>query len=79
MVSVGREAAKFPEKETFCTPRLDVIVEFLLVGAVAIGVGTVNFWDPCVCEKLVDALERWCPEHRVQSIRELIGGLIEPS
>jgi dihydroorotate dehydrogenase (NAD+) catalytic subunit len=54
------------------------IVEFLLAGAVAVGVGTVNFWDPCACEKLVDALERWCLEHRVESIRELIGGLIEP-
>ncbi len=54
------------------------IVEFLLAGAVAVGVGTVNFWDPCACEKLVDDLERWCLEHRVQSIRELIGGLIEP-
>jgi hypothetical protein len=38
----------------------------------------VNFWDPCACEILVDALERWCLEHHVQSIRELIGGLIEP-
>ncbi len=54
------------------------IVEFLLAGAVAVGVGTVNFWDPCACEKLVDALERWCLEHRVESIRELIGGMIEP-
>jgi dihydroorotate dehydrogenase (NAD+) catalytic subunit len=56
----------------------DDIVEFLLAGAVAIAVGTANFWDPCACEKLVDDLERWCLEHRVQSIRELIGGLIEP-
>jgi len=54
------------------------IVEFLLAGAVAIAVGTANFWDPCACEKLVDDLERWCLEHRVQSIRELIGGLIGP-
>ncbi len=53
-------------------------VEFLLAGAVAVGVGTANFWDPCACENLVDALERWCLEHRVQSIRELVGGLITP-
>jgi len=26
VVSVGREAAKFPEKETFCTPRLNVTI-----------------------------------------------------
>jgi dihydroorotate dehydrogenase (NAD+) catalytic subunit len=51
------------------------VVEFLLAGAVAIEVGTANFWDPCACEKLVDALERWCLQHRVETIRELIGGL----
>ena len=51
------------------------VVEFLLAGAVAIEVGTANFWDPCACEKLVDAFERWCLEQRVESVRELIGGL----
>jgi len=51
------------------------VAEFLLAGAVAIEVGTANFWDPCACEKLVDAFERWCLEQRVESVRELIGGL----
>ena len=51
------------------------VAEFLLAGAVAIEVGTANFWDPCACEKLVDSFERWCLEQRVESVRELIGGL----
>lgn len=51
------------------------VVEFLLAGAVAIEVGTANFWDPCACEKLVGTLERWCMDHRVMNLRELIGGL----
>jgi dihydroorotate dehydrogenase (NAD+) catalytic subunit len=51
------------------------VVEFLLAGAVAIQVGTANFWDPCACEKLVAAFERWCLEHRVRSTRELIGAV----
>jgi len=51
------------------------VVEFMLAGATAIEVGTVNFWDPCACETLVDALEKWCLEHRVEKISELTGGL----
>ena len=52
------------------------IVEFLLAGATAIEVGTANFWDPCASERLVDQLERWCLEHRVQKISDLIGGMV---
>ncbi len=51
------------------------IAEFMLAGAVAVEVGTANFWDPCACEKLVDSLERWCLEQRIFTIRELTGGL----
>ena len=51
------------------------VAEFMLAGASAIEVGTVNFWDPCACETLVDSLEKWCLEHRIERIRELTGGL----
>jgi dihydroorotate dehydrogenase (NAD+) catalytic subunit len=51
------------------------IAEFMLAGATAVEVGTANFWDPCASEKLVDAFERWCLEHRVEKMGELIGGL----
>ena len=51
------------------------IAEFMLAGATAVEVGTANFWDPCASEKLVDAFERWCLEHRVEKMSELIGGL----
>ena len=54
------------------------IIEFMLAGATAIQVGTVNFWDPCASERLVDQLEKWCLEHRVQRITELIGGMMLP-
>jgi dihydroorotate dehydrogenase (NAD+) catalytic subunit len=51
------------------------IAEFMLAGATAVEVGTANFWDPCASEKLVDAFERWCLEHRVEKMGELIGKL----
>jgi len=51
------------------------VIEFLLAGAAAVQVGTASFWDPCVTEKIVDGLEGWCVEHRVDRIVDLIGGL----
>lgn len=52
------------------------VVEFMLAGAAAVQVGTANFWDPCACEKLVASLERWCLEHRIESLTDLTGGMI---
>ena len=51
------------------------VIEFLLAGATAIEVGTVNFWDPCACETLVDSLMKWCLEHRIEKLSSLTGGL----
>jgi len=51
------------------------VIEFLLAGATAIEVGTVNFWDPCACETLVDSLTKWCLEHRIEKLSNLTGGL----
>jgi dihydroorotate dehydrogenase (NAD+) catalytic subunit len=51
------------------------VVEFMLAGAAAVEVGTANFWDPCATEKIVDGLQRWCAQHRVKRITDLIGAL----
>jgi dihydroorotate dehydrogenase (NAD+) catalytic subunit len=51
------------------------VIEFMLAGAAAVEVGTANFWDPCASEKIVDGLERWCIDHRVKRITDLIGAL----
>jgi dihydroorotate dehydrogenase (NAD+) catalytic subunit len=50
-------------------------IEFMLAGAAAVQVGTANFWDPCASEKIVDGIQRWCFEHRVKRITDIIGGL----
>ncbi|HUK87613.1 MAG TPA: dihydroorotate dehydrogenase [Terriglobales bacterium] len=51
------------------------VIEFMLAGAAAVQIGTASYWDPCATEKIVDALGRWCIEHRVERITDLIGGL----
>jgi dihydroorotate dehydrogenase (NAD+) catalytic subunit len=52
------------------------VIEFMLAGAAAVEVGTANYWDPCATEKIVDALESWCFENKIEKITDLIGGLI---
>jgi dihydroorotate dehydrogenase (NAD+) catalytic subunit len=51
------------------------VVEFMLAGAAAVQVGTASFWDPSATEKIVSQVERWCVDHRVEKIVDLIGGL----
>jgi dihydroorotate dehydrogenase (NAD+) catalytic subunit len=52
------------------------IVEFMLAGATAVQIGTASYWDPCATEKIVDELQGYCIEHRIQELAELTGGLI---
>ena len=51
------------------------VIEFMLAGAAAVEVGTANFWDPCATEKIVDGVGRWCAQHRVGKIVDLVGTL----
>jgi dihydroorotate dehydrogenase (NAD+) catalytic subunit len=50
-------------------------VEFMLAGAVAVEVGTANYWDPCATENIARELQTWCTEHRVERVSELIGAM----
>lgn len=50
-------------------------LEFLITGATAIQVGTANFIDPQIAEKLVDDLERYCRYHNITNINQIIGSL----
>ena len=51
------------------------VVEFLLVGASAVQVGTANFINPRINEELVAGLEEYCTENGISSLKELIGAL----
>ena len=53
-------------------------IEFLLAGASAVQVGTANFVNPRCAEEIVDGLERYLEEKRLDSVHALIGGLVLP-
>jgi dihydroorotate dehydrogenase (NAD+) catalytic subunit len=52
------------------------VAEFMLAGATAVQIGTASYWDPCATEKIVDELGRWCADHEIGRLADLIGGLI---
>ncbi|MDQ7006797.1 MAG: dihydroorotate dehydrogenase [Acidobacteriota bacterium] len=54
------------------------IVEFLLVGATAVQVGTASFNEPGIAARLVGELAQWCVEHGVSDVRELVGAIEMP-
>ena len=51
------------------------VIEFMLAGAAAVQVGTANYFDPVISEKIVDGVRNWCIEHRVPKIVDLVGTL----
>lgn len=48
-------------------------LEFLMVGAKAVQVGTANFLDPAITVKIVEGLEDYCKRHRISDINDIIG------
>ncbi len=48
-------------------------LEFVMAGANAVQVGTATFADPRSVARIRDELTRWCRDHGVASVAELIG------
>ena len=48
-------------------------IEFLMAGATAIEIGTANFLDPAISEKVAIGINDWLDKHGVKDIHEIIG------
>ena len=48
-------------------------IEFLMLGATAIEIGTANFIDPTVTIKVIDGINEWLDSHGVSDIHDIIG------
>ncbi len=51
-------------------------IEFMLAGAGAISIGTANFIDPTVCQKVLDDLTLYLKSNSIESVKELVGQVI---
>ena len=50
-------------------------IEFLLVGATAVQIGTMNFIDPAISVKIADGFENYARENKISDIGTLVGAL----
>ncbi len=53
----------------------DDAIEFILAGASAIQIGTANFIDPTITEKIIVGIEDYLVRHGYTSVSEIIGAL----
>ncbi len=51
-------------------------VEFAIVGADAIGVGTGLFYDPLMCKKLLDGMSGYLEQNDMDAYADLVGSLV---
>ncbi len=50
-------------------------LEFLIVGARAVEVGTANFIDPEATARIIQEMEGWCRQKQINRIEDVIGSL----
>ena len=50
-------------------------LEFMLVGATAVQVGTANFMSPGSSQRIAEEMEKYLRENGIADVKELIGGL----
>jgi len=50
-------------------------LEFLIVGAAAVQVGTANFVDPVACIRILEGIEDYLKRHDLDSLGDLVGSL----
>ena len=47
-------------------------IEFMMAGASAIQIGTVNFFNPNAGKEVIEQMEQFCKEQGIKDINEII-------
>ncbi len=53
-------------------------LEFIIVGASAVQIGTANFVNPNISLEIIEGIRNYCLEHHIEDIKNLIGSLEIP-
>ena len=73
MVSQVAKAVKIPVVGLGGISCATDAIEFFMVRATAIEVGTANFLDPTVTVSIIDGIDQWLDNHGCKSVKEIIG------
>ena len=77
MVYQTAQAVKVPIIGMGGIMNADDAIEMILAGATAVSIGTANFTDPKVSEKVVAGIEEYMRKYGVEDIKELVGAVQE--
>ena len=50
-------------------------IEMMLAGAAAVSVGTANFRNPAAAEEILDGMQAYLNEQKIEDINELVGAV----
>jgi len=73
MVYECRRAVKIPIIGMGGISTADYVVEFMIAGANAVQVGTMNFVDPFIWSKLADGVRSYMTTHGISRLQDLVG------
>ena len=75
MVYECRNAVKIPIVGMGGIANADDALEFIIAGATAVQVGTANFVDPFIWNKLTGGLRDYMQRHRIERVTDLVGSI----
>ena len=75
MVYECRRAVKIPIIGMGGIASAEDVIEFMIAGANAVQVGTINFVDPFVWGKLKDGIRAYMDSHRITRLQDIVGTL----
>ncbi|MBU1853172.1 MAG: dihydroorotate dehydrogenase [Candidatus Omnitrophica bacterium] len=53
----------------------DDAIEFMIAGAKAVQIGTANFVEPGICEKIIKGIEEYLKKNKIKDIGKILGNL----
>ena len=77
MVYQTAQAVKIPIVGMGGIQTAEDAIEMILAGATAVSVGTANFHDPAVTEKIVKGIAEYMERYQVEDIKDLVGAVRE--
>lgn len=75
MVYQTAQAVKIPIVGMGGIQNAEDAIEMILAGATAVSVGTANFHDPAVTEKIVKGIAEYMERYQVEDIKDLVGAV----
>jgi len=75
MVYQVAKAVKIPIIGIGGVTKAEDVVEYMLAGASAVGIGYAGFRNPTALVTIIEDLEAWCEERGIKKVSELIGAV----